>query len=105
MVGGAVGPESQQMSYGKKKSGPFSGQQIATNSSSNFPTFFLIKRVSTSDESFHSVSPFLVENAITGSIGDVKSTKKLRSGDLLVEVQSRKQSEQIVKLKNFPIFP
>ncbi|GBM65578.1 hypothetical protein AVEN_148056-1, partial [Araneus ventricosus] len=41
------------------------------------------------------------ERAITGSIGDVKSTKKLRSGDLLVEVQSRKQSEQIVKLKTF----
>ncbi|GBM88722.1 hypothetical protein AVEN_196775-1 [Araneus ventricosus] len=92
------------MSYGKKKSGPFSGQQIATNSS-NFPTFFLIKRVSTSDESFHSVSPFLVEKAITGSIGDVKSTKKLRSGDLLVEVQSRKQSEQIVKLKKFSNIP
>ncbi|GBM42346.1 hypothetical protein AVEN_213241-1 [Araneus ventricosus] len=90
---------------GKKKSGPFSGQQIATNSSSNFPTFFLIKRVSTSDESFHSVSPFLVEKAITGSIGDVKSTKKLRSGDLLVEVQSRKQSEQIVKLKKFSNIP
>ncbi|GBN23781.1 hypothetical protein AVEN_104391-1 [Araneus ventricosus] len=89
-----------------KKSGPFSGKQIASNSStSNFPTFFLIKRVSTSDESFHSVSPFLVEKAITGSIGDVKSTKKLRSGDLLVEVQSRKQSQQIVKLKQFSTIP
>ncbi|GBN17269.1 hypothetical protein AVEN_85890-1 [Araneus ventricosus] len=87
---------------GKKKSGPFSGQQIVSNSKiSKFPTFFLIKRVSTSGETFHSVSPFLVERAITGSIGDVKSTKKLRSGDLLVEVQTRKQSEQIVKLKTF----
>ncbi|GBL82167.1 hypothetical protein AVEN_252363-1 [Araneus ventricosus] len=56
---------------------------------------------STSGETFHSVSPFLVERAITGSIGDVKFTKKLRSGDLLIEVQSRKQSEQIVKLKTF----
>ncbi|GBO44952.1 hypothetical protein AVEN_37544-1 [Araneus ventricosus] len=89
----------------EKKSGPFSGQQIASNSSSNFPTFFLIKRVSTSDESFHSVSPFLVETAITGSIGDFKSTKKLRSGDLLVEVQSRKQSEQILKRKKFSTIP
>ncbi|GBM82340.1 hypothetical protein AVEN_54773-1 [Araneus ventricosus] len=85
---------------GKRKSGPFSGQQITTNTSkSNFPTFFIIKRVSTSAKTFHSAPPFLVERAITGSIGDVKSTKKLRSGDLLVEVQSRKQSEQIVKLK------
>ncbi|GBL82854.1 hypothetical protein AVEN_106373-1 [Araneus ventricosus] len=31
--------------------------------------------------------------------------KKLRSGDLLVEVQSRKQSEQIVKLKTFSNIP
>ncbi|GBN43363.1 hypothetical protein AVEN_80825-1 [Araneus ventricosus] len=88
---------------GKKKSGPFSGQHIVSKSSAatTFPTFFLIKRISTCNETFHSVSPFLVERAITGSIGDVKSTKKLRSGDLLVEVQSRKQSEQIVKLKTF----
>ncbi|GBO44773.1 hypothetical protein AVEN_190004-1 [Araneus ventricosus] len=35
------------------------------------------------------------------NIGEVKCTKKLRSGDLLVEVHSRKQSEQIVKLKTF----
>ncbi|GBO13626.1 hypothetical protein AVEN_125934-1, partial [Araneus ventricosus] len=92
---------------GKKKPGPFSGQQNASSSSTftHFPTFFLVKRISTSDESFHSVSPFLVEKAITSSIGDVKSTKKLRSGDLLVEVQSRKQSEQIVKLKKFSNIP
>ncbi|GBO36447.1 hypothetical protein AVEN_162884-1 [Araneus ventricosus] len=46
-----------------------------------------------------------VEKAITATVGDVKSTKKLRSGDLLVEVQSRKQSEQIVKLKTFSNIP
>ncbi|GBN01701.1 hypothetical protein AVEN_211118-1, partial [Araneus ventricosus] len=87
---------------GKRKSSPFSGQQIVTKSSAtNFPTFFLIKRISISNETFHTVSPFLVEKAITASVGDVKSAKKLRSGDLLVEVQSRKQSEQIVKLKTF----
>ncbi|GBN80475.1 hypothetical protein AVEN_52563-1 [Araneus ventricosus] len=89
---------------GKRKSGPFSGQQNASKYSTvtNFPTFFLIKRNSTSNETFHTVSPFLVEKAITVN---VKSTKKLRSGDLLVEVQSRKQSEQIVKLKTFSNIP
>ncbi|GBM11513.1 hypothetical protein AVEN_101888-1 [Araneus ventricosus] len=49
--------------------------------------------------------PERIEKAITGSIGDVKSTKKLRSGDLLVEVQSRKQSDQIFKLKHFSNIP
>ncbi|GBL87102.1 hypothetical protein AVEN_218791-1 [Araneus ventricosus] len=69
------------------------------------PNELCVNQVSTSDESFHSVSPFLVEKAITGSIVDVKSTKKLRSGDLLVEVQSRKQSEQILKLKKISNIP
>ncbi|GBO46370.1 hypothetical protein AVEN_161202-1 [Araneus ventricosus] len=91
---------------GKRKSGPFSGQQIeSTSSLTHFPTFFLIKRNSTSNETFHTVSPFLVEKAITATVGEVKSTKKLRSGDLLVEVHSRKQSEQIVKLKTFSNIP
>ncbi|GBN46977.1 hypothetical protein AVEN_172931-1 [Araneus ventricosus] len=91
---------------GKRKSGPFSGQQIASPSSlTHFPTFFLIKRHSTSNQTFHTVSPFLVEKAITATVGEVKSTKKLRSGDLLVEVHSRKQSEQIVKLKTFSNIP
>ncbi|GBN17223.1 hypothetical protein AVEN_87602-1 [Araneus ventricosus] len=92
---------------GKKKSGPFSGQQIISNTSkaSNFPTFFLIKRISSSNETFHSVSPFLVEKAIVSNIGEVKCTKKLRSGDLLVEVESRKQSQQIVKMQTFSNIP
>ncbi|GBN38061.1 hypothetical protein AVEN_208397-1 [Araneus ventricosus] len=67
--------------------------------------FRLAPRNSTTNETFHTVSPFLVEKAITATVGDVKSTKKLRSGDLLVEVQSRKQSEQIVKLKTFSNIP
>ncbi|GBN83512.1 hypothetical protein AVEN_266033-1 [Araneus ventricosus] len=70
-----------------------------------FQLFFLIKRSSTSNENFHTVSPFLVEKAIIATVGEVKSTKKLRSGDLLVEVHSRKQSQQIVKLKTFSNIP
>ncbi|GBL82838.1 hypothetical protein AVEN_106363-1 [Araneus ventricosus] len=88
VVGGAVGPEYIQMSYGQKKSGSFSGQRIDTSKRNNVPTFFVIARISNKNKTFHGVSPFLVEKAITGSVGDVKSTKKLRSGDLLVEVES-----------------
>ncbi|GBO43134.1 putative RNA-directed DNA polymerase from transposon X-element [Araneus ventricosus] len=46
-----------------------------------------------------------VEKAIIATVGEVKSTKKLRSGDLLVEVHSRKQSQQIVNLKTFSNIP
>ncbi|GBO17802.1 hypothetical protein AVEN_147696-1 [Araneus ventricosus] len=92
---------------GKRKSDPLSGQQIVSTSSTftNFPTFFLVKRSSTSNDNFHTVSPFLVEKAIIATVGEVKSTKKLQSGDLLVEVHSRKQSQQIVKLKTFSNIP
>ncbi|GBL72573.1 hypothetical protein AVEN_127841-1 [Araneus ventricosus] len=85
----------------KKKSGPFSGQHSTTISQcNNLPTFFLIQRKSESKESFHGVFIFLVEKAISGSIVEVKSTKKLRSGDLLIEVGSFKQAKVIVNLKS-----
>ncbi|XP_055924660.1 uncharacterized protein LOC129956746 [Argiope bruennichi] len=54
--------------------------------------------VAGNNETFHNVSPFLVEKGITGSLGEVASTRKLRSGDLLVEVKTRKQAQQILKL-------
>ncbi|GBL84190.1 hypothetical protein AVEN_23751-1, partial [Araneus ventricosus] len=91
---------------GKKKSGPFSGQHnTPIPQRNNFPTFFIIQRKSEAKETFHGVSPFLVEKAISGSIGEVKSTKKLRSGDLLVEVGSFKQAKEIVKLKSLSTIP
>ncbi|GBN17300.1 hypothetical protein AVEN_131247-1, partial [Araneus ventricosus] len=91
---------------GKRKSGPFSGQRIeSTSKRNNFPTYFIIHRISTSNETFHNVSPFLVEKGITSSVGEVKSTKKLRSGDLLVEVESPKQAKQIAKLNSLSTIP
>ncbi|GBO45075.1 hypothetical protein AVEN_98687-1 [Araneus ventricosus] len=91
---------------GKRKSGPFSGQLIdSTSKRLNFPTYFIIHRISSSNETFHNVSPFLVEKVITSSVGAVKSTKKLRSGDLLVEVETPKQAKQIVKLNSLSSIP
>ncbi|GBN65123.1 hypothetical protein AVEN_18931-1 [Araneus ventricosus] len=91
---------------GKRKTGPFSGQRIeSTSKRHTFPTYFIIHRISTSNETFHNVSPFLVEKGITSSVGEVKSTKKLRSGDLLVEVESPKQAKQIAKLNSLSTIP
>ncbi|GBO19103.1 hypothetical protein AVEN_120694-1 [Araneus ventricosus] len=64
-----------------------------------------MKRISSQNENFHSVSPFLVQKGINSSIGDVKSIRKLRSGDLLIEVSSRKQAQQIVKLNALSTLP
>ncbi|GBN67964.1 hypothetical protein AVEN_261110-1, partial [Araneus ventricosus] len=70
-----------------------------------FQRFFIIGRISSKNETFHGVSPFLVEKAITGSVGHVKSTKKLRSGDLLVEVESPKQAKEISRIKALSTIP
>ncbi|GBN62397.1 hypothetical protein AVEN_178979-1, partial [Araneus ventricosus] len=86
---------------GPAKKPPFSGQ-----SSPQSYTFNNEKRIiSQTDENFGTVSPFLVEKAITGSVGIVSSTKLMRSCDLLVEVASRKQAQQILKLNSLSTIP
>ncbi|GFX57785.1 uncharacterized protein TNCV_1495461 [Trichonephila clavipes] len=48
---------------------------------------------------FSTVSPFLIEKAITSSIGPVKTIRKMRSGDLFLEVASAKQSSALRTLR------
>ncbi|GBO45180.1 hypothetical protein AVEN_56608-1 [Araneus ventricosus] len=92
---------------GKKTNRPFSGQRREQNQSLEkyFDHFFIVKRVSENKETFHSVSPFLVQKAVVGTLGEVASVRKLRSGDLLIEVKSRKQAQQIIKLKALATIP
>ncbi|XP_055924544.1 uncharacterized protein LOC129956637 [Argiope bruennichi] len=45
------------------------------------------------------------QKAVSGTLGEVSAIRKLRSGDLLVEVNSRKQSHQILKLKALATIP
>ncbi|GBN85373.1 hypothetical protein AVEN_45874-1 [Araneus ventricosus] len=91
---------------GKKKSGPLSGRHTAPIPNfNNFDTFYIIKRTSSKNESFHNVSPFLVQKGISGQLGEVASVRKLRSGDLLIDVNSRKQAQQIIKLNNLSSIP
>ncbi|GBO15278.1 hypothetical protein AVEN_257170-1 [Araneus ventricosus] len=91
---------------GPKTNRPFSGQPKEHNQSLEkyFDHFFIVKRLS-ENETFHSVSPFLVQKAVVGTLGEVASVRKLRSGDLLIEVKSRKQAQQIIKLKALATIP
>ncbi|GFT88162.1 uncharacterized protein TNCV_2893471 [Trichonephila clavipes] len=57
--------------------------------------FFILKTPNT----FSAVSPFLIEKAITSSIGPVKTIRKMRSGDLFLEVASAKQSSALRTLR------
>ncbi|XP_055932248.1 uncharacterized protein LOC129962518 [Argiope bruennichi] len=70
-----------------------------------FDTYFIMKRISEKNETFNSVSPFLVQKAIAATVGEVSSIRKMRSGDLLVEVCTKKQAQQIIKLKALATFP
>ncbi|KAF8795601.1 hypothetical protein HNY73_000088 [Argiope bruennichi] len=47
------------------------------------------------------MSPFLIQKYIQSTTGNVTSVKKLRSGDLLIESATPKQSEQLLSIKNF----
>ncbi|GBN52930.1 hypothetical protein AVEN_47435-1, partial [Araneus ventricosus] len=43
--------------------------------------------------------------AIATNLGSTKSTRKLRSGDLLIEIATRKQAQQIIQLKSLDTIP
>lgn len=64
--------------------------------------FFVVK---CNEGNFALKSPFLIQKAIHGLIGEPKSIKKLRSGDLLIEVKNSKQAENITKCKFFANIP
>ena len=48
-----------------------------------------------------SLSPFVIEKILDGMIGTLKSIKKLRSGDLLVEYEKTKYIEKLLRLNKF----
>ncbi|GFV23511.1 uncharacterized protein TNCV_4782221 [Trichonephila clavipes] len=57
--------------------------------------YFIIKTPAT----FTSVSSFLIEKAFASSIGEVKSIRKMLSGDLFLEVFSSNQATALIKLQ------
>ncbi|GFT33378.1 uncharacterized protein TNCV_4523741 [Trichonephila clavipes] len=66
--------------------------------------FFVIHR--TEGDTFSSVSPFLIQKGLSATVGSVKAVSKMRSGDLLVEISTTKQAEQLLALQmlaNIPI--
>ena len=60
-----------------------------------FEKFFVVSR---KEGSFEKVSPFLIYRFFVDSVGELKDVKKLRSGELLVEVDSFAQAKKISSL-------
>ena len=65
-----------------------------------FPRFFVIQ---STDESkpVSELSPFIIEKQIFSILGTPKSVKKTKDGNLLIEVFSKQQSENLLKHKSF----
>ncbi|GFR10782.1 uncharacterized protein TNCT_322951 [Trichonephila clavata] len=53
-------------------------------------------------ETFTNVSPFLIEKAKSGTVGTVKTIRKMPSGDLFLEVSSSNQATDLAKLQKLP---
>ena len=51
------------------------------------------------------MSPFLIQKGIQGIVGTPKSVKKLKSGDLLVELTKKQQSSSLLNLKSLANIP
>lgn len=88
--------ESSEIEDGFEQLNIVENETIATN---NWPRFLMIQS-SDKDRTVGSLSPFAVDKTLKGHCGTVKAVKKLRSGVLLVETCSQKQSENLLKLKS-----
>ena len=63
----------------------------------DFPRFFIIE--SLHDTKLVQLSPFLIEKIISSRYP--KIIKKLRAGNLLVKVESKKHAENLLKMEKF----
>lgn len=68
------------------------------STSTNYPRFLVIELLERKKMS--ELSPFLIEKVLTGK-SNPKSIKKLRDGNLLVEVNSNKDAQNLLKMYNF----
>ena len=73
-------------------------QSDSENEAADFPRFIVIE--SLEKVCLSKFSPFLIEKVIS-TTATLKTVKKTRNGNLLVEVDSRKQVENIFKMKTF----
>lgn len=72
------------------------------NSNKTNTRFYIIKR---QEGTFSEISPFFIHKMLHSLVGEIKCVKKLRSGDLFIEVQNSTQAQNIEKLTNFGNIP
>ena len=89
-------PLNQRIINKKRKNDSRYEEEIGV--SNNFQRFIVLK----SNEGLiplTKLSPFVIEKCITSCAGEVKNVTKLKSGGLMIECQRRKQSLNLLSLK------
>ena len=76
----------------------------AAATTTNWPRFLLVKSADTT-RPVAKLSPFAIAKAIQGLAGEPKQVRKLRSGDLLVEVCKKAHSDNLLKSSTFAGVP
>lgn len=77
-------------------------KQNATYTSTDWPRYLIITSES---EALKKLSPFAVEKGIRGIAGEPKSVKRLRSGDLLVEVATKNHAMCLLNAPKLALVP
>ena len=86
------------MASSNKKTKRNLSESDSENEAVDFPRFIVIE--SLEEVCLAKFSPFLIEKVIS-TRASPKTVKKTRNGNLLVEVDSRRQAENILKIKTF----
>ena len=86
------------MASSNKKTKRNLSESDSENEAADFPRFIVIE--SLKEVCLAKFSPFLIEKVIS-TRASPKTVKKTRNGNLLVEVDSRRQAENILKIKMF----
>ena len=80
---------------------PTNKKPKANTSIDKWTKYYIIESVAKEGATLDKLSPFAVNKYITNYVGEVASVNKLRSGSLLVEASTKKQSEKIQNLTHF----
>lgn len=77
-----------------------SDEEIIVDHADSWPRFLLMKS-KTEERSLAKLSPFAIQKGIEGIAGTPTSVRKLRSGEILVEVNKRPHSDNLLRATTF----
>lgn len=82
----------------------FDRDKTVKNPNSTHPIFLIMSRAGVhADKGLADVSPFLIQRSIDAVGGKVKSCKKLRSGQLLIQCFNGKQASKVIQMMSLSL--